>query len=193
MSRLLIALKSLRFAYQKPEPWNAFVPFLVTTFMTEPAARPYSAENWFVIRRISETVSVLLMGCWRPVTLGSLLSWPSIMKLLERVRMPLVAKSGPETKSAWPVFVWLTPAACSASENTSRALLTGSSAMRLVSKRTPTSALFVLSSAESASTVIVSLTAAAFMVTSTTASWLSARLIPDRTIVAKPLSAMVTS
>ena len=188
-----MALKSLRFANQKPEPWRLFVPLLVTTFITDPAARPYSAANWFVIRRTSATMSVLLIGCWRPVTLGSLLSWPSIMKLLERARMPLAAKSGPEAKLLWPLLIWLTPAADRARLNTSREPSTGSSAMRFVSKVTPTSAVFVLRSAELASTVTVSVTAAVFMVTSTTASWFRASVIPERTIVAKPLSATVTS
>ena len=56
------------------DPRKSLVPFLVITFITDPAARPNSAANWFVMSRISWTMSVLLIGCWRPVTLGSLLS-----------------------------------------------------------------------------------------------------------------------
>jgi hypothetical protein len=130
-SRLLREFHSFWLRYQNADPWKALVPLFVTTFITEPAARPYSAANWFVRRRISWTMSVLLSGCWRPVTLGSLLSWPSIMKLLERARMPLVAKSGPEAKLACPLLVWLTPAAESARLKMSRWLPTGSGRPRV--------------------------------------------------------------
>ena len=68
------------------------MPLFVTTFITEPAARPNSAANWLVMSRISWTMSVLLIGCWRPVTLGSLLSWPSIMMLFDRSRAPFDEK-----------------------------------------------------------------------------------------------------
>ena len=86
------ALRLLSLWNQNADPRNWLVPLLVMTFITDPAARPYSAENWFVMSRTSCTMSVLLIGCWRPVTLGSLLSWPSSMKLLERRRAPLTAK-----------------------------------------------------------------------------------------------------
>ena len=51
----------------------------------------------------------MLIGCCRPVTLGSLLSWPSIMKLFDRVRMPFTEKFGAGAKRAWPLLSWLTP------------------------------------------------------------------------------------
>ena len=180
-SRLLREFQPSRLANQEAEPWKALVPLLVTTFMTEPAARPYSAVNWLVTRRISWTMSVMLMGCVRPVTLGSLLSWPSIMKLLDRTRPPLTAKLVPAAKPVWPDPSWLTPGAESASAYTSRWLETGSSATRLVSKRTPTSALVVLSRGASDWTVIVSVSVAGFSITSITASWLTARVTPERT------------
>src|SRR5262245_64094622 len=77
---------------------------------TEPAARPYSAANWLVTRRSSCTTSGLLIGCCEPETLGSLLSWPSNMKLFERRRMPLTEKFMRCAKPVWPLPSWLTPA-----------------------------------------------------------------------------------
>ena len=50
LSRLLSEFHSSRLRYQNPEPWKALVPLLVTTFITEPAARPYSAANWLVMQ-----------------------------------------------------------------------------------------------------------------------------------------------
>jgi type I restriction enzyme, S subunit len=53
LSRLLHEFKALSLWNQNAEPWKSFVPLLVTKFTTDPAARPYSAENWFVISRNS--------------------------------------------------------------------------------------------------------------------------------------------
>src|SRR6185295_11353395 len=92
LSTLLRALTTLLLLNSKAEPWKRFPPDFVRMLTTEPAARPYSAENWFVTRRISCTTSGLLIGCCDPDTLGSLLSWPSSMKLFERSRIPLTEK-----------------------------------------------------------------------------------------------------
>ena len=101
LSRLLREFRLLSLWNQNADPLKLLVPLLVTTLTTEPAARPNSAANWFVISRTSWTMSVLLIGCCRPVTLGSLLSWPSIMKLFERSRMPFDGEvRAPEAKRA---------------------------------------------------------------------------------------------
>jgi hypothetical protein len=88
LSRLLHELRALPLWNQKAVPWYSFVPDLVTMFRTEPALRPYSGRNWFVMRRTSCTMSGLLIDCWPPETDGSLMSCPSIMKLFERRRPP---------------------------------------------------------------------------------------------------------
>ena len=103
LSRFVRAFNSLFWWNTKPEPWNAFDPLLVSTFSTEPAARPYSAANWLVMSRSSWMMSVLFSGCWRPVTLGSLLSCPSIMKLFDRERIPLTAKFVPAANADCPL------------------------------------------------------------------------------------------
>src|SRR4029453_19151865 len=74
LSRLVRAFTLLFWWKTNPDPWNTLVPLLVITFITDPAERPYSAANWLVMRRASCTMSVLLIGCETPVTLGSLLS-----------------------------------------------------------------------------------------------------------------------
>src|SRR6266850_1056639 len=53
LSRLLHEFRALSLWNQNAEPWKSFVPLLVTRLTTDPAARPYSAENWFVISRNS--------------------------------------------------------------------------------------------------------------------------------------------
>src|SRR5215510_6482295 len=111
LSRLLGAFRALSLWNQKAVPWRLLLPLLVTTFMTEPAARPYSAENWFVISRTSWTMSGLFIDCERPETPGSLMSWPWIMKLFERNRMPLAEKSTPVANSLRQLAIWLTPGA----------------------------------------------------------------------------------
>jgi hypothetical protein len=129
--------------------------------------------------RTSWTTSVLFIGCNRPATLGSLLSCPSSMKLFDRRRMPLTEKFVPAAKPVWPEPSCDTPGACSASEKMSRLLITGSSATRRVSNRTPTSALVVFSKGVSAVTCTDSATPAGRSVTSIAASWFSVRFSPD--------------
>ena len=70
----------------------------------------------------------------------------------------------------------------------SRLLPSGSSEMRRLSKRTPTSALVVFSSGVSARTVTVSATPAGLSVTSATASWFSSRWMPSCVYRPKPAS-----
>src|SRR5262245_43646454 len=53
LSRLLQAFRRLLLWNQNPEPCRPLEPDLVTMLKTEPAARPYSAVNWLVTRRIS--------------------------------------------------------------------------------------------------------------------------------------------
>ena len=76
--------------------------------------------------------------------------------------MPLVAKFArcPRRSSLWPLLSSLTPGADRARVKMLRLLATGSSATRLVSKRTPTSALVVFSSGASARTSTISVIAA---------------------------------
>src|SRR5688572_3716904 len=76
-------------------------------------------------------MSVLLIGCCRPVTLGSLLSWPSIMTLFDRSRAPFdekFASAVPEAKLVCPLASSLTPGAERASVKMFRLPITGSSA-----------------------------------------------------------------
>ena len=126
-------------------------------FTTEPAARPYSGRNWLVIKRNSATTSGLLISCTSPVTEELFESAPSIMKLLERVRIPLTEKlTPPEVKFELPLESWLTPGACSTIFRILRLGESGSSAIRLASILKPTSALVVLISGASVETVMTS-------------------------------------
>ncbi len=115
------------------------------------------------------------------------------MKLFDRARMPLTAKLVPAANADWPLASWLTPAAESARLKTSRLLITGSSAIRFVSKRTPTSDVVVLRMDASEVTITVSATAPVCIVTSTTASWFTARVSPERTYFVNPASSTVSS
>ena len=74
--------------------------------------------------------------------------------------MPFDEKFVPEANSDWPLPSWLTPGADNATAKMSRLFMIGSSEIRLVSKRTPTSALLVLSSGASARTSMFSETPA---------------------------------
>ena len=147
-------------------------------------------------------MSVLLITCWRPVTLGSLESCPSMTKLLPRGRVPFTEKFVPVAKVELPLLSWLTPGAESAKANTSRnppALpmppggFVGRSEIRLESKRTPTSGLVVFRSGASSVTVTVSETAAGFSVTLTTATWFSSRTIGPCLYLPNPAFSMVIS
>ena len=71
--------------------------------------------------------------------------------------------------------------------------MTGSSAIRFVSNRTPTSDVVVLRIDASEVTVTVSATAPVCKVTSTTASWFTASVKPERTYFVKPESSTVSS
>ena len=66
--------------------------------------------------------------------------------------MPFDEKFVPDANSDWPLPSWLTPGADNATAKMSRLFIIGSSEMRVVSNRTPTSALVVLSSGASART-----------------------------------------
>jgi len=70
---------------------------------------------------------------------------------------------------------------------------TGSSDIRVASKRTPTSALVTFKSGASARTSVTSVRAAGLISASTTAVWLTDSVTPDRTYREKPVSSTVTS
>ena len=107
------------------------------------------------------------------------------MTLFDRSRAPLTEKFDsmppPDAKFVCPLASALTPGADVASVKMLRLKLIGSSATRVVSKRTPTSALVVLMIGASARTSIASVSAAGRSSTSTTASWLTASVRPERT------------
>src|SRR5690242_21773293 len=69
------------------KPWKEFVPLLTTVLNCPPEEWPNSGENWFWSSENSATAS-LGTKTSGPVTDLSLLSTPSIMKLLLRGRCP---------------------------------------------------------------------------------------------------------
>jgi hypothetical protein len=106
------------------------------------------------------------------------------MMLFDRSRAPFDAKLAselPDAKLFWPLAISLTPGADRASEKMFRLPMTGNSATRVWSKRTPTSAFSVLMMGASARTSTTSLTDAGRISTLTTAVWLSASVRPERT------------
>src|SRR3954469_11879232 len=85
--RLSTALRFRFWKYSYAEPWNVFVPVLVTRLNCPPEECPVSALYWFVCNVNSARESGITVE-FGPVTPRLLSSTPSTLKLFSRGRVP---------------------------------------------------------------------------------------------------------